>query len=104
MTDRARLYFEAHITVKAKEPEFWRSFARDARQMDWRASKFDVDEVDHYDGAWFLSARAKSLREMKERVRNMLQLVQRNNYEVVRWKIEDTVLDSKLGDGEDTLS
>lgn len=95
----ARLYYEAHVTVKGKNVDKdWAKFNAVAEHNGFRASRFDVDEVDHYDGAWFLSYRTKRFDEMKDAIRSCLGWLRLNGYEVIRWKIEDTVLDSKHGD------
>lgn len=99
----SRLYHEIHITVAAKAPETWDGFAQHSRDHFWRASKFDVDDVDAMDGQWFMSAREKSLEVAKDRTRQMLTVLRLANYDILRWKIEDTILDSKHGDTENDL-
>ncbi len=97
-----RLYYEAHITVKPNLEIIplhdWHTFREWAEAHDFRASRFDVDEVDHYDGAWFLSNRSTNLEEMKDRINYAVNILTQCNYKVLRWKIEDTLLDSKYGD------
>ncbi len=100
----SRLYYEIHITVKAKEEEFWQGFRDLANRTDWRASKFDVDDVDAMHGQWFLSAREHMLGAAKNRTANTLANLRILNFEVLRWKIEDTILDSKHGDNERWLA
>jgi len=103
MTD-SRLYYEAHITTERPRPDQkWEDFSRAAGALGWRASRFDVDEVDHYDGAWFMSYRAPQLRVMKDSVLTMLDVLRELGFNPIRWKIEDTVLDSKNGDKEEEL-
>ena len=119
-TVTARLYYEAHITVSMPKPpedeiaklpaieqssarshwlgQQWSQFSTAARMRDWKASRFDIDEVDSYDGAWFLSARDTDRAKIAERILTMIQKLDFLDYEVIRWKIEDTVVDSKHGD------
>jgi hypothetical protein len=92
----SRLYYESHVTVEAGE--YWDQFAAMVRELDWRASKFDEDEVDDMSGKWFISARGRDLSEVKWRMGQILDILEELGYEVLRWKIEDTVLDSKHGD------
>ena len=98
MPQSSRLYYEAHITVAAKTPDKWPQFTAWAEANELRASKFDVDDVDQYHGAWFLSGRDTELNSIKERIGAAVQSLQKSGYMVMRWKIEDTVLDSKHGD------
>lgn len=97
MTTKAKLYFEAHITVDQKADEFWTEFVN-IYPSYFRHSKFDVDDVDNYHGKWFMSARSEELESMKELIKNAIDILNTFGYNVVRWKIEDTLLDSKYGD------
>jgi hypothetical protein len=97
-----RLYYEAHITVAAAT-DFAR-FADVSRHMGWRASKFDEDEVDDMSGYWFLSFRDPNLTVAKRHVHEELRFLREQGFKPVRWKIEDTVLDSKHGDSEALLT
>lgn len=104
MVDAPRLYFEAHITVTPpdKDPHvvdmIWDQFITDAMEQGWRASRFDVDEVDHYDGAWFLSTRGQDYDAILEDIRKQKKLLVDAGYLFVRAKIEDTLFDTKHGD------
>jgi hypothetical protein len=98
MSHTTRLYFEAHITVKPFENADWEKFAEQARLNDCRASRFDVDEVDHYDGAWFLSARAKDYDALLNLISGAKSALVAEGYEFIRAKIEDTLFDTKHGD------
>ncbi len=103
--DRARLYFEAHITVRPpsteeqyRSREGWDQFADTSRELGWRASKFEVDEVDDATGLWFLSTRHESYEHILAELQGMVHGLGWSDFEVVRYKIEDTLLDSKSGD------
>ena len=105
MTHIMELYFEAHITVKPPqsavnqevEAELWEYFVKSAEEQGWKASKFDVDEVDHYDGAWFLSARSDSYEHLFRDMRYQKELLETAKYEFIRGKIENTLFDTKHG-------
>lgn len=103
MTTTSRLYYEAHITVEGGAEAEWPAFVASANAHAWRASKFEVDEVDHYDGAWFLSFRSEKLDIIARAVDSMVIDLATSNYTVRRWKIEDTLFDSKHGDILETL-
>jgi hypothetical protein len=94
----ARLYFEAHITVDRPETNDWNLFKWIGLKYDWKCSKFDQDDVDGYHNKWFMSARDTDLETLKVRVKNTTLLLINGEFNVIRWKIEDTVLDSKYGD------
>jgi hypothetical protein len=94
---KAKYYFEAHITVDAKEPEQWEEFTN-IQPYSFKHSKFDVDEVDSYHGKWFMSARNEYLDELKLDMSLAMIKLKNAGYNVIRWKIEDTLFDSKYGD------
>lgn len=101
---KARLYYEAHVTVESRDAledmltDPWGAFKLIAHSCGWRPSKFSEDEVDDYHGKWFLSWRGEDLDATITAVRAMVGALRRGGYEVLRWKIEDTVYDSKHGD------
>lgn len=97
----SRLYYEAHITVDSDKPIQQGKVFSDFSEMtskDFKTSMFDEDNVDDYNGKWFASARSTNLDLMKLKIKNQVDFYNKNNYPVIRWKIEDTVLDSKYGD------
>lgn len=102
-TDQSRLYLEAHITVEPvpdTQPghtEF--DIFRDAFSDDtWRVSSFSEDDVDQIEGKWFITCRHQSLSVIIAMVREMVAQLQELGLTVLRWKIEDTLLDSRHGD------
>lgn len=97
MITKAKYYFEAHITVDQKENEFWSEFINICPSY-FKHSKFDVDDVDNYHGKWFMSARSEELENIKLLVKSTIDILNNFGYNVVRWKIEDTLFDSKYGD------
>lgn len=104
----ARLYYEAHITVEPLDAEsFGYSDFVDAIEQDhknWRASKFEHDDVDNIADKWFLSAKSNHLPAMKWAVSTMLADLRGHGFVIERWKIEEAVLDSKYGDSEEMLN
>jgi hypothetical protein len=102
---KSERYYEAHITCNsARLPAgeindlAWEVFCSVAKGGDWKPSRFDQDDVDGYHDKWFMSARDQDFNVMKERIKAILQKLYVEAFVVVRWKIEDTLLDSKLGD------
>jgi hypothetical protein len=94
---RARLYYEAHVTVEDSGVD-WPEFAAAARHNGWRASRFSEDEVDDMSGKLFLSARDQDLATITGLIDKEVRELEDAGLRVLRWKIEDTVADSKHGD------
>lgn len=92
----ARLYYELHITLDAGDN--FDDFLKICNKMDWRGSRFSEDEVDHYHGKWFASNRCTRESSIKIWLKQAIEAFQEAGYTVVRWKAEDTLLDSKYGD------
>jgi hypothetical protein len=101
---RARLYYEAHVTVEAVEGDgeeaarAWQAFKLACGTLGWRASKFSEDEVDDYHGKWFISWRGEELDATMDSIRSVVDMLEKGEYKIIRWKVEDTVYDSKHGD------
>lgn len=95
---KARLYFESHITIDRPETNDWNLFKWIGLKYDWKCSKFDQDDVDGYHDKWFMSARDTDLETLKNRIKTTINSLTDKSFNVIRWKIEDTVLDSKHGD------
>lgn len=94
-------YFEGHITV---EPGLdWEYFRAGTAGCGFRASRFDEDHVDEAHGKWFLSFRADDATILKNNIKAMIYTLRGLGYTVLRWKVEQTILDSALGDSEETL-
>ena len=98
-----RHYFELHITVEAIDIDpiqQWEDFKKGMKILlpMWRVSKFSEDEVDDYHGKWFMSARVTDPNWIKPFLANAVQFIKQGGYEVLRWKAEDTIFDSKHGD------
>ena len=94
--------YEAHITVEARD-DLWGNFQEMGRLNDFKTSRFDIDEVDNMDGKWFMTAGQENLDDLKLAVKAMLMGLSFMNYNIVRFKIEETLLDSKDGATADDL-
>jgi hypothetical protein len=102
---KSERYYEAHITCNSEtlsageiNERAWELFTEIAQESDWKASRFDQDDVDGYHDKWFMSARDEDLEVMKKRIKDVMWQLYVDDFVIVRWKIEDTILDSKLGD------
>ena len=99
------LYFEIHITIA---PDFDRL---DEAQKLAKACGFHMgdlllmkreDERSHKD--MFFTARAPTYKEAKHLTRGFAMLLTASGFSVIRYKIEDTVLDSRILDKLGLLS
>jgi hypothetical protein len=98
----ARLYYELHITCEAGED--FELFRRIANHLDWRASRFSEDDVDDYHGKWFMSARVHLMMAAHALLEITMQSLSAAGITVIRWKVEDTLFDSKHGDTIDMIA
>ena len=97
LPDTIGRYFEAHVTVEPIQGIMrdYDAFAEYCRKIGWRASRFEHDDVDEIAGKWFMSTRHPSHSQTVQMVQGVL-----NNApgHILRYKIEETLLDSKCGD------
>jgi hypothetical protein len=110
LDNHAQFYYETHLTFDPKNAEVsYEDFARTAREAGWKASKFEHDDVDGIEGMWFMSHRCDNPHEiivqenagvpsdLKNEIIGWIHGASCNGLDCVRWKVERTVADSKLG-------
>lgn len=93
--------YEAHITVEpgCDTVELtYEDFVARSDELGWKASKFEHDDVDGIAGKWFVSLRSNSRARIVLETQGMVHGLECSGFSVLRWKIEQTVADSKLGD------
>lgn len=92
---RSRLYYEAHITIEPVQRGtiHWDNLNDIASEKKWHVSRFTLE-----DKGDFVSYRSEQLRDICEAVADMARTLERCGFTVLRWKIEDTLFDSKRGD------
>lgn len=92
--------YEAHITVEPMVAESfsYEDFAENVLRHRWRASKFDHDDVDGIAGKWFISYASDDRLTITTETRNMVRFLEAEGFTVLRWKVEETLFDSKHGD------
>lgn len=96
---KAKHYFELHITaMEGDDFEHFRNMCNDWVGIEWRASRFQEDDVDGMSGKWFCSARVQDLEEVMPALRKMRNLLLSNGYLPIRAKAEDTLFDTRCGD------
>ena len=93
-----QFYFETHLTFDPTNAECtYEEFANMAKEMGWKASKFEHDDVDDIVGMWFMSNRCDKTDMLKHEILGMIHGLSANGLECIRWKVEQTCADSKLG-------
>jgi len=101
--DLAKLYYEAHITI---EPVFDdRRLAASAiaisygfKLADLLMKKRSEDTEERSAKDTFMTGHSKSRLDIESRTRDTILHLQRAGYKVWRYKIEDTLLDSRIKD------
>ena len=96
--DQSRLYHEAHITVEPATDRTFDQFRMAWTDDQWRVSAFSEDDVDDIQGKWFITSRHESYAALADMVRAQVEALEGGGLTVQRYKIEDTLLDSKHGD------
>jgi hypothetical protein len=101
--DTAELYFECHITIQPVFEEDYEIVRTIAAKHGFRIAellmkkrKEDSAERSMYDT--FITSHSRSLSDMKYRMLTCCKELQVHQFKVWRYKIEDTVLDSKKDD------
>lgn len=94
-----RLYYEAHITVApyTQGSVLDASMQAACKKYGMRVSTFLMFHSEAQPDA-FTSIRDKNLDSIKARMSGAVKFLRMNGHTVKRFKIEDTVLDSKHGD------
>jgi hypothetical protein len=104
MTGRvAELYFESHVTIEPVFDSDLERVARLAEQHGFRVAdllmqKRKEDRPERSRNDTFCTGHGKELRDIEERTRRLIFDLQVFGYKVWRYKIEDTVLDSRHDD------
>jgi hypothetical protein len=97
--------FEIHITLEPCGNKSYDEFVAVVLGTigSWKVRKFEHDGVDGMEGKWFLTRRESTLEMAKTRARQIVRCLEFFNAQVLRFKIEQTMIDSKLGDDYETL-
>lgn len=95
---RAKLYFESHVTIDPPKVGQKRIVEALSRDQGFRLAKLFMrkgsrDEA-HQDDA-FMTAHSMELEDIRTRTANLVRNLQMFGIRVRRYKIEDTILDSR---------
>lgn len=95
--DASRLYYEAHVTIPPLTNAQIAEIDALCAARDWRRSTFVMEKDGSIPNA-FVSMRSASRQDIIDRTASMVQQLVQLGYTVLRWKVEDTVVDSNRGD------
>lgn len=91
----SKLYYEVHVTVNKMPKD---TLLRLCSINNYKASELKFDDVDGLPGSWICTYRGKNQDKVMISMLDFIQMIISNGGSVVRYKIEDTILDSKLND------
>ena len=101
----SKRYYESHITVDPVMDDDRRSQAAIVASCSgFKLAKLVMlKDGSPHTGDTFMTCRSKNLESIKTRTRTAVQQLEREGFPVRRWKIEDTLFDSKSGDNLNSL-
>lgn len=95
---RAKLYYESHVTIDPPTRGQERVVQALSKEQGFRLAKLFMrkaaQEEKHQDDA-FMTAHSMELDDIRTRTANLVRSLQMFGIKVRRYKIEDTVLDSR---------
>ena len=97
---RSRLYYECHITIEPVFDVRLRNFQSICGSFGFRAAdllmkKRDEDTAERSQNDTFATGRDNAYEHLLTRMIGLVAALRTNGYQVWRYKIEDTLLDSK---------
>ena len=108
MVPETKLYFECHVTIEPvfdEKLELARMISRDfgfkVADLLMKKRKGDAEERSQHDT--FTTGRSKSYPDIHERMVGLIKALKSADFKVWRYKIEDTLLDSKQNDSLELL-
>lgn len=106
---KAKHYYECHVTI---EPvfdarlihfqELCRHYGFKAADLLMKKRAQDTETRSKHDT--FCTGRGKDYEELRDRMVFLIWALQRNGFDVWRYKIEDTLIDSKIEDVEKLIN
>lgn len=103
MRDLSDLYYECHVTIDPVFEEERETLAAIIKPYKFKLAKLVMkkNKGDDYKDSTldtFFTAHGKYYSDLQQRMVDCVREVQANGYTVRRYKIENTILDSKLND------
>jgi hypothetical protein len=100
---KSQRYYEAHVTIDPVEGEERMSFETCCRCHGFRPADLlmtkSAGKLEPWDGDAFCTARHEDYVTIVNMTRYLVERLMDCGFKVRRFKIEDTLLDSRLGDG-----
>lgn len=100
---KTQLYFEAHVTLDPVFGERLQMLKLLARIEGFRVAELLMRKGGTHEDDSFCTARDNQWSHILERTKSFVTMLRQNGYGVRRYKIEDTILDSKMCDELDLL-
>ena len=105
----ARYYYEAHVTIEPVFDDLREGANVTARQYGFKLAnllmqKRSVDAPERSKCDTFMTSHDSNLENITNRTKNLVCALQVAGFNVWRYKIEDTVLDSRISDVLELLS
>jgi hypothetical protein len=96
------MYFEVHVTIEPVEEERYDLFKSLSKEWGFWCSEWALKKENGYN--FFATSRSKSYDDAFNRMDSLIKNLLNNKIKVLRYKIEDTVLDSKILDELEIIS
>lgn len=102
-SDISKLYYEAHITIEPVFDEQRETAAKIAEKFGFKLAdllmkKREEDTEQRSSKDTFMTGHSKSFEDIKVRTIGAVSMLELNKFKVWRYKIEDTLVDSKAFD------
>lgn len=101
--NEAEHYFEAHVTIEPVFDEKLELASELAKNSKFKIASLlmqkreaDTPTRSMYDT--FMTGHSKDLQDIQSRIKTLVEALRANGYVVWRYKIEDTVMDSRIND------
>jgi hypothetical protein len=99
----ARLYYECHITVEPVFEETREELSTIAKPFGFRLAELLMQKNREHDPIrstydTFMTAHSKNYEDIFQRMKNCVAAIEAEGFKVWRYKIEDTLFDTKHGD------
>ena len=94
----SNLYYESHITI---DPVFYdrlEEFKTIAARYNYRVTELLMVKEDQSTKDSFCTSRSKNYTQITNDTISLVDMLQRKGFKVLRYKIEDTLVDSKIED------
>lgn len=92
------LYYEAHVTIDPVPEDQRETLQKMVTPDKFKLAKLLMDKGVPSQLDTFMTGHGKDLEDITSRVKNVCETLIKSGYKVRRYKIEDTILDSRFKD------